>query len=252
MTSAVHRWLIVNADDFGQSAAINRGVIRAHEQGIVTSASLMVRWPAAADAAAYARAREALSLGLHVDLGEWFCAAGQWMPRYEVVATSDEAAVAKEIARQVDVFRELVGRNPTHLDSHQHVHRDEPVRSVMAQLARTLGVPLRECHPDIRYCGGFYGQTDEGAPIPGVISVDGLAGILSDLAPGITELGCHPGEDEPLGDPGMYRSERLHEVTVLCDPRAKTLLTTLDIQLRSFQDVYPHISQAAQHDAASA
>ena len=43
------RYLIVNADDFGQSPGINRGVIEAHENGIVTSASLMVRWPAAAE-----------------------------------------------------------------------------------------------------------------------------------------------------------------------------------------------------------
>ena len=43
----VSRSLIVNADDFGQSPGINSGVIRAYEEGILTSASLMVRWPAA-------------------------------------------------------------------------------------------------------------------------------------------------------------------------------------------------------------
>ena len=46
------RCVIINADDFGLSAGINRGIIEAHERGIVTSASLMVRWPAAE----YARA----------------------------------------------------------------------------------------------------------------------------------------------------------------------------------------------------
>ena len=54
------RLLIVNADDFGQTAGVNRGVIEAHDRGIVTSASLMVRWPAAAEAASFARARPAL------------------------------------------------------------------------------------------------------------------------------------------------------------------------------------------------
>jgi len=49
------RRLIVNADDFGQSPGINRGIMEAHERGIVTSVSLMVRWPAAVEAAAYAR-----------------------------------------------------------------------------------------------------------------------------------------------------------------------------------------------------
>ena len=65
----VDRWVIVNADDFGRSRGVNRGIVEAHERGIVTSASLMVRWAAAADAAAYARMRPELSVGLHVDLG---------------------------------------------------------------------------------------------------------------------------------------------------------------------------------------
>ena len=64
------RQLIVNADDFGQSHSVNRGILAAHERGIVTSTSLMVRWPAAAKAAALGRTHPRLSLGLHVDLGD--------------------------------------------------------------------------------------------------------------------------------------------------------------------------------------
>lgn len=56
-------YLIVNANDFGQSAGVNQGIITAHEQGIVTSASLMVRWPAAVEATAYGRAHPEFSLG---------------------------------------------------------------------------------------------------------------------------------------------------------------------------------------------
>ena len=47
------RFLIVNADDFGRSPGVNRGVLLAHERGIVTSASLMVRWPSAIMVAAW-------------------------------------------------------------------------------------------------------------------------------------------------------------------------------------------------------
>src|SRR5688572_11643250 len=116
------RYLIVNADDFGQSPGINRGVITAHERGIVTSASLMVRWPAAADAAAYGRARQSLSLGLHFDLGEWAWRDGTWVRIYEVIPTDDGASIGDELARQLATFRQLVGDDPTHVDSHQHVH----------------------------------------------------------------------------------------------------------------------------------
>src|SRR5919199_1733575 len=117
------RALIVNADDFGLSPGINAGVAAAHERGIVTSASLMVRWPAAGEAAAYARAHPALSLGLHVDLGEWAYRDGAWVQLYQVVPEDDRAAVAEELSRQLAAFRALVGRHPTHLDSHQHVHQ---------------------------------------------------------------------------------------------------------------------------------
>ncbi len=92
------RFLIVNADDFGQSDGINDGVGAAYERGIVTSASLMVRWPAADHAAAYARSRPALSLGLHVDLAQWTYSGAQWAPDYLVVDVDDEVAVERELS----------------------------------------------------------------------------------------------------------------------------------------------------------
>ena len=94
-----HRELIVNADDFGRSPGVNRGIVRAHEHGVVTSASLMVRWAAAPEAARYARERPDLSLGLHVDLGEWEYRDGRWEPAYVVVDTYDPVAVGKRHRR---------------------------------------------------------------------------------------------------------------------------------------------------------
>jgi predicted glycoside hydrolase/deacetylase ChbG (UPF0249 family) len=153
------KYLIVNADDFGQSPGVNQGIIEAHERGIVTSASLMVHWPAALEAAEYNRAHPQLSLGLHLDLGEWFYRDGNWMPLYERVLLTESQAVSEEVSRQLALFRQLVGKPPSHLDSHQHVHRREPVRSVMLSLAQDLGVPLRGCHANVRSSGDFYGQT---------------------------------------------------------------------------------------------
>src|SRR5438105_15542053 len=121
------RYLVVNADDFGLSNGVNRGIIQAAQQGIVTSASLMVRQPAAAAAAAYARESTRLSVGLHVDLGEWIYRNGEWVHLYFVVPTDDAAAVRAEVAGQLADFNRLTGTDPTHLDSHQHVHREEPV-----------------------------------------------------------------------------------------------------------------------------
>src|SRR3954453_7772980 len=83
------RCVIINADDFGRSAAINRGIIEAHENGILTSASLMVCYPAAAAAADYARDHQGFSVGLHLDLYEWRYRNDQWEPVYQRVDTED-------------------------------------------------------------------------------------------------------------------------------------------------------------------
>ncbi len=229
------RYLIVNADDFGLSTGVNRGIVRAHEEGIVTSTSLMVRWPAAAEASEYAARCPQLSFGLHLDLAEWVYRDDQWVLRYEVVPADDEKAIAAEVSRQLESFRRLLGKNPTHIDSHQHTHRNEPVLSVVRRVAVELAVPLRNFTPQIQYCGDFYGQTGEGDPYPEGISLEGLLATLRGLPPGATEMGCHPGEDEHLDS--VYRDERLREVSVLCDRQVREALASNRIQLCSFAEL---------------
>jgi chitin disaccharide deacetylase len=229
---ASQRCLIVNADDFGQHPSVNLGVIEAHERGIVTSASLMVRWPAAVEAAVYSREHSSLSLGLHVDLGEWAYRGEHWVSLYQVVPLDDATAVAEEVSRQSMMFRRLVGKDPTHLDSHQHVHLREPLRTVLTAVACELGVPLRHCSAGIHYRGDFYGQTADGRPTPDAISVGALINILETLPPGCTELGCHPGDGNGLDT--MYCRERAEEVKVLCDPQVRTFIVAKGIELCSF------------------
>jgi predicted glycoside hydrolase/deacetylase ChbG (UPF0249 family) len=227
------KYLIVNADDFGLSDGVNRGIFETAERGILTSASLMVRQPAAAAAAAYARKAPRLSIGLHLDLGEWVYRNDEWVPLYSVVSTEDAEAVAGEVAHQLATFQRLMGRNPTHLDSHQHVHRSEPVRSIVADLAGRLKVPLREHSPKVRYCGDFYGQDGEGRSLAEALTVEALKNILESLPTGVTELGCHPGYDDGLAT--AYRAERAREVETLCAPAVREAVATLGIQLRSFE-----------------
>jgi predicted glycoside hydrolase/deacetylase ChbG (UPF0249 family) len=140
------------------------------------------------------------------------------------------------LARQLEAFRRIVGANPTHLDSHQHVHREEPVRSVMAETSAKLGIPLRCCTPAVRYCGDFYGQDATGAPFPDGISLRAFVRLLDRVQPGITELGCHPGFGNAA--PTAYRDERACEVEVLCDPRTRAALCRRGIELISFRSVW--------------
>jgi predicted glycoside hydrolase/deacetylase ChbG (UPF0249 family) len=228
------RILVVNADDFGRSHGINRGVIEAHEQGVVTSASAMVRWPAAEEAAELARQHPELSVGLHIDLSEWAYRDSEWRVVYELVS-GDRAAVEAELAAQLERFTALFGRPPTHLDSHQHVHRQEPVRSVLVEAGRRLSVPVRDFGSGIVYRGDFYGQTGKGDPYPEGISLEFLLRIVASLPAGVTELGCHPAADPELES--SYAAERVEELQVLCDPRLKEALAEEGINLRSFAQV---------------
>ena len=228
------RRLVVNADDFGRSESINAGVLRGHVHGIVTSASLMVRHPAAASAVAAAREHSDLGLGLHLDLTEWEQVMGEWQAKYVVVDTDDRRAVSGEVQRQLERFRSLVGEDPTHLDSHQHVHRDEPVRTVVAEIAAALGIPLREQGP-IRYCGAFYGQDRHGRSLEGAIGPDALAGLLRGLPAGASELCCHPATvAEPFTS---YSAERPMELRSLCDPAVSRAIRESGIRLCNFRQV---------------
>ena len=119
--SAKH--LIVNADDLGMTEGVNTGIVEAHRRGIVTSASLMVKRPRAEAAAALARTVPKLGLGLHIDLTEWEPVEGESRLMYSRADLNDRSQVAKEIAQQLEIFVELVGHKPDHLDSHQHVHQ---------------------------------------------------------------------------------------------------------------------------------
>jgi predicted glycoside hydrolase/deacetylase ChbG (UPF0249 family) len=224
--------LIVNADDLGLSEGVNRGVAQAHERGIVTSASLMVRAPHAPAAAEYAKAHPSLGVGLHLDMGEWRYTGEAWIAAYEVVPLDDPAAVGAEVAAQIERFMSLTGREPTHLDSHQHVHREEPLRGIVAQHAHRLGVPVRELTPGIRYEGGFYGQGGRGESYPDAISPEALCALIRALPPGVTELGCHPGIDDESGS--SYSAERTVETRTLCDPRVRAAIEERGVELCSF------------------
>ena len=228
----MERLLIVNADDFGLSQDVNRGILQAYRDGIVTSASLMVRFAAAQDAVQRA---EQIDLGLHIDLGEWAFRNGQWVSLYQRVSLENSQALEAEVYDQLNEFRRLAGKAPTHLDSHQHVHLQEPVLSVARQMADELSVPLRSNTPHIRFCGSFYGQSGRGEPCPEAISVSALTKLLRDLPPGITELACHPGGDEQLDS--TYARERSLEVQALCNPQVRETIREENIRLCTFAEV---------------
>jgi predicted glycoside hydrolase/deacetylase ChbG (UPF0249 family) len=222
----------VNADDFGLSCGVNRGIVVAHERGIVTTTSLMVRARAANEAAEYARSHPSLGVGLHVDIAERKYEDDGWVLVYSHADEDDDAALLTEVRSQLDRFRQLVGRDPTHLDSHQHVHRKEPLRSIMVELSRELDVALRGFTEGVTTYSGFYGQTDRGEPAPECITRESLDCLLRALPDGLSELSCHPGWGSDSGS--SYAEERALELQVLCDPEIAAVIHAQGIILTGF------------------
>ena len=213
--------LIVNADDFGASRGINRGIIEAHRRGILTSTSLMVLTPFSTDAAKLAKTEPRLSVGWHADLPE----ALQDSPK----------RAGEELERQFSRFMELMGVRPTHLDSHHNVHRKPQLLPVFLETAAAQGLPLRE-HSPVRYFPNFYGQWG-GESHPEQISAENLARMFKTrIGEGITELSCHPGWMDRSFVSG-YASERELELQTLCDPMLRRVLADQEIVLVSYHDL---------------
>jgi predicted glycoside hydrolase/deacetylase ChbG (UPF0249 family) len=222
------RFLIVNADDFGYSDGINAGIAAAHTHGIVTSTGLMVNTPATDGAVRMAAELPELSIGLHVNFTN---------ENDRLVDLDDPAACRDELRRQFDRFVQLMGRVPTHLDSHQHVHRAPHLLPHFRNLAEEHGLPLRESSP-VLYVGGFYAQWQYGISQPEYVSIERLIRILRDeVRAGITELGCHPGYYDPNSD-FLYHRDREHELRTLCDPRVCEFLHEAGIKLIGFRQLH--------------
>jgi predicted glycoside hydrolase/deacetylase ChbG (UPF0249 family) len=216
--------LIVNGDDFGISSGVSRGILDAHSRGILTSTSLMVDRPAADEAAGLARRAPGLSVGLHLEL--------------EPARGEGRAALDRQLRR----FERLMGRPPTHLDSHHDVHRDPRVLPLLLERAAELGIPLRG-HSGARCLTRFYGQWGGEVHLEQV-SVGSLVGMLrSDVADGVTELVCHPGyADAELQS--SYGRARDSELQTLCDRRVRAALDEEGIRLLGFRDL-PDLQGAA-------
>src|SRR5436309_5780269 len=225
-------YLIVNADDFGASRGINRGILEAHARGILTSTSLLVNTAWSREAAESSRATPELSVGLHADL------------RNELKETAADPGgrLRDELEKQFSRFEELMGRPPTHLDSHHNLHRDTKALPAFLDLAIKHGLPLRE-HSPVRYFSKFYGQWG-GKTHFEQISVESLTRMIeTEIEDGITELSCHPGYVE-ASYPTGYGVEREAEVRTLCDPVVREALAAQSIQLVSYHDLNKVLANA--------
>jgi hopanoid biosynthesis associated protein HpnK len=271
-----HSRLIVNADDFGRSHSINEAVIRAHGEGILTTASLMVNEPGLDEAVALAKQNSKLGVGLHLSL---LCGRaalspekipGLVNPRGEFsenpVATGFryffqrglQQQLRAEIHAQFEKFR-ATGLPLDHVNGHLHLHLHPTVFRILMDDAEKLGirrlrltqepfwmdVPLasgrrlyRSTHAAIYFCLSWRAQS--ALRRKNIRHTQRVFGLLQN---------AHMNEDYllkllsvlPAGDSELYSHPSLdefkHEFDALVSPRVKELVKKLGIELIRYQDL---------------
>ena len=242
--------LIINADDFGLTHGVTQAIWDAMKNGVVTSTTMMINTPGTLEAAKIAKENPDLPIGLHINisLGDPLtkCSSltrnGHFVK--PLVLGTDEGYLEDELEREVEAqyerFVELVGRKPTHLDSHLYAHQNFPkVGIAVLRLAERHGLPVRDM-ATMKYSrtvfeGNFKVKPNE-------TSVDlkrKFIRLVDELKKAdCAELMVHPGwEDEWLLTNSSYNVQRKLEYDVLVDPDIIHYLRNEDITLSSFQDV---------------
>jgi len=167
------RRLIVAADDFGMSAGVNAGILRAYRDGILTDTSLMVNGQAFAEATELARANPGLSVGLHLMLVQGRCAAPPasiplladadgifgnapvWAGMRFFFIPGVRAQLRREIIAQLDKFL-ATGLPLSHVDGHLTIHMHPVVVDVLVDVCQQYGIravrlPREPLAPALRY-----------------------------------------------------------------------------------------------------
>jgi predicted glycoside hydrolase/deacetylase ChbG (UPF0249 family) len=239
--------LIINADDLGYDPAVTDGIIESIRNGIVSSTTLLVNTSYSARAAAQA---DGIAVGLHLNLARYLPVSPRFPVSLVVDGQFSEAmapklppdVVERETLAQLDRAKQLLHREPTHIDVHKHLHRHAGVLAGVIAAARARGLPVRSLNAAMRLelnrhqvatTDHFIG--DAGTEDP-YWTLDRLELELSALPTGVTELMCHPGHPPELIRSG-YSSQREVELRTFTSSTARALLDRSGVNIATFQSV---------------
>jgi chitin disaccharide deacetylase len=243
----VTRRLIVNADDWGLTRGVSEGILAAHRHGIVTSTTVLAT--ARLDRELVAALRDSgLGLGIHVNLtlgapltrGRSLVDGDGRFVRdaRRAAARATAADVRAEVEAQVKRFESALKRRPTHLDTHHHVGLHSPVREVVLDVARALGVAVRSQDADVRTRARsaglktpdhFFGESGPDA----YWSLERTIRHLRELPDGTSEFMCHPGWFDADLAYSRYGRQRETEIVGL-GAAARATAAALGITLCTF------------------
>lgn len=262
------RRLIVNGDDFGLTKGVNSAIILAHRRGILTSATIMAGGHAWQEAVQLAIKTPTLGVGVHLTL----TALAPVLPPGLVPSLIDEkgnfrrqllkapwldrAQIEAEWRGQIQRLL-AAGLQPTHLDSHHHIHLLPPLMAIACRLAQEFGIAsVRAISPSSfklmkapfwqkllaaeswKRAATFTINTPKTVVALEAItkSKGGFASYLENIGPGIHELYSHPGssEDFLLDSISSLSGKRSDETELLCSEELRALLETKGIGLVNY------------------
>ncbi len=248
--------VVFNADDFGSHPRISRGIIKAMQQGVVRSTTVLANMVTDEELSWLAKMPD-ISVGAHLNLTKGtpvtpfprdfldehggFSKKLVFSPAGGPVLPA--GAVREELGAQIGRLEEN-GLSPDHLDSHHHIHGFASVLDVVVRLARERGLAVRAISPWMsdflaaagvprpdRFIDSFFGKNN--------ISQERLENMLRDaLKSGVStaEVMCHPGYSEGLPEGHtMYRKERELELETLSSPELMKWLKDEGIEVTRYE-----------------
>lgn len=251
--------IIINADDFGMSEAVNYGVIKGFNEGIVSSTTLMVNLEASQHAADLAKAIPALYVGLHCNLvlGKP-CSEPNQIPSLvdekgeflgskeyktgERLFNYDDAKT--EILAQMKRFTELMGYKPTHIEGHSALDKnigkafyDIAIQeNVHASMFSDADVPELIGYKEVRIDENNLAVLSHGVSVEDFL--EDRFNILSTVKKQVTELHFHPGYiDQFVIDNSTLTLPRCKDLATLLDYRTKEWFAKKNIDLINFDQL---------------
>ncbi|MNP15478.1 hypothetical protein D3C76_1078360 [compost metagenome] len=248
--------LIVNADDFGLSKGQNYGIVEACRHGVVTSTTAMVNGDAIEHAAELSRALPELGVGMHfvLTLGMPLTPMpgltregqlGKWIWEMAEQGTLPLEEIARELDCQFNRFVDLFGREPTHIDSHHHVHMIPAIFPLVAEFAARKGVAMRvdrqvqalhaltlsDAPTTDGFSSDFYGDEISEALLLQELDASAARGERS------LEIMAHPAFVDNTVRKSAYCWPRLAELDVLTSPSLKYAIAERGYRLGTFSDL---------------
>lgn len=238
--------LIINADDYGYTEAVNEGIISAYKNGIVSSCTIMANMPGFEHGIKLIKENPGLKCGVHMTLTCYkplldnhktiVDEQGYFYKRAtdDVLDKMDLEEVYNEFCAQIEKIKKS-GINITHLDSHHHVHGLKKLQTVIEKIVDEYNIPIRgafeyesDLQNTISLLDSFYGKN---------VNKDYFKKNINEIKKyEVCDLMCHPSfVDEFLLNSTSYATQRQKEHDILISKEVKEFLKENKIQIVNYK-----------------